>query len=382
MKKILILFTLNLVVLNLATAQNTRRGWEKGPLTWSDFTPMNESIGNEHSYLEYLLDVELRKDEINGREMQTRTAVLYVDRAVSWVDTHFRTPQQLHYNQVAFNLAELHRRRLQLVIDTGGIANMNYYSRLLAYEIDSFCRETYYGADTAAVAQWEWTIRQQMDSITPLMVEQHQRANSIEKIIPRGALLFNLGLGTKFYAGEVAQLFAPSGGMYFDLEGGWWRNVLTMGFYIGGGRCRPDTIVAVNTYNNLIHDDRITTIDLNINYGFTVLNTSKWCVTPFVGYGMQGIFYNENEDATSGGPTEGCWRAGVDVKYHMAVDDTYTRTSLERFLCSAQGKIFLSRDKFKSIVDSPTGVTINAQVGISFGMKEAKIRRAVKAGAQ
>ena len=167
-------FYLLVLMSTMATAQESRRGWEKGPLTWSDFVPMGESIGAEHSYLEYILDVEQRKDEVNGMEMKTRTAVLYVDRKMSWVDTHYRTPQELRYNQVAFNIAELHRRRLQLVIDTGGTANMNYYSRLLAYEVDSFCHESNYGADTAAVALWEWNVRQQIDSITPYMVEQHQ----------------------------------------------------------------------------------------------------------------------------------------------------------------------------------------------------------------
>ena len=362
----------------VAMAQESRRGWEKGPLTWSDFAPMNESIGAEHSYLEYILDIEQRKDEVNGLEMRTRTAVLYVDRKMSWVDTHYRTPQELRYNQVAFNIAELHRRRLQVVIDTGGTVNMGYYTRLLSYEVDSFCHQTYYGADTAAVTWWDWEVRRQMDSITPIMVEQHQKANTIEKITPQFLMAFNLGGGTKLFAGDMHKLFVPSGGMYFDFEGGLWRHLFVMGFYIGGGRCQPDSVDNIRSIDKLYATDRLTTIDFYINYGFTAIDAMKWSVTPFVGYGLQGFTYSDEEYDESGGPTEGCWRAGIDVKYHMGADDEYYGNSLTRFLCSAHGKVYLSFDHFKSIIGSPTGATINVQLGFSLGMREMKLRRAIK----
>ncbi len=374
MKNILVFsFYLLVTLATVVSAQESRRGREKGPLTWNDFIPMNESIGAEHSYLEYILDVERRRDMVNGKEMQTRTAVLYVDRKMSWVDTHYRTPQELRYNQVAFDIAELHRRRLQLVIDTGGTVNMNYYTRLLTYVVDSFCHETYFGADTAAVARWEWEIRRQMDSITPMMVEQHQKANAIEKITPQYHMIFNLGGGAKFFAGDMHKLLAPSGGMYFDFECGLWRHMFSMGMYIGGDRCLPDSIEAVNDINKLYRTDKISTLDLSINYGFVAIDGRKWTVTPFVGYGLQAFLYEE--DGTNG-PTEGCWRVGVDVKYHMGVDDEYIGSELTRFQCSAHGKVFVSRDRFKSIVGSPTGITINAQVGFSFGMRQMKVRRA------
>ena len=75
--KLFVLIVLGLSLTTTAMSQNTNlRGWEKGPLTWNDFTLMNESVGDEHSYLEYILQVEQRPDEINGKEMETKTAVL------------------------------------------------------------------------------------------------------------------------------------------------------------------------------------------------------------------------------------------------------------------------------------------------------------------
>ncbi|MBQ6069107.1 MAG: hypothetical protein IJK84_06360 [Bacteroidales bacterium] len=376
MKRFFLFNIILLLSLLVPTTAQEKRGWEKGPLTWADFAPMDQSIGPEHSYLEYILDVERRNDVVNGIELQSRTAVLYVDRKMSWVDTHYRTSQQLHYNQVAFNLAELHRRRLQLVIDTGGAVNMDYYTRLLTYMVDSFCHQTYYGADTQMVAFWEQDVRRKMDSITPLMVEQHQKANTIEKIIPQWSMAFNIGGGAKVFAGEQHKLFAPSGGMYFDFEGSLWRNLFAMGFYIGGGRCLPDSIEAVDNINKLYASDKISTIDFYINYGFITIDRRKWSLTPFVGYGMQAFLYDEGDGTSSNGPSEGCWRVGIDVKYHMANDETYYRTQLEQFLLSAHGKVYLTFDRYRDLIGTPTGVTINAQVGFSLGIKQSKLRRA------
>ena len=142
-----------------------------------------------------------------------------------------------------------------------------------------------------------------------------------------------------------------------------------------------DSIETVESIDKLYHSDKITTLDLYANLGFTVLDNTKWNITPFVGYGMQGFFYNEN-DESSNGPTEGCWRAGIDVKYIFSSDETYYGNQLTRFLMGVQGKVYLSKDIFNSIIGAPQGLTINAQLGLSLGMKEYKLRRAVKASAK
>ena len=124
----------------MALGQKNIRYWEKGPLTWNDFTLVDKSIGSEHSYLEFGLDVVDRKQEIGGLQIAVRTAVAFCNKDMSWVDINYRTPEQLRYNQVLFNLVELHRRRLQVAVDTGQRVNMDYYMRLLTYEVDSFSR--------------------------------------------------------------------------------------------------------------------------------------------------------------------------------------------------------------------------------------------------
>ena len=358
----------------MSLGQKNIRFWEKGPLIWSDFSMVNQSIGSEHSYLEFGLDVIDRQQDVSGVSIPVRTAVAYVDKEKSWVDSSFRTPAQLRYNQVMFNIVELHRRRLQVVVDTGGNVNMDYYMRLLTYEADSFCHSCNYGNDTAEVLWWEREIRRQMDSVTPLMVEKHYQANLIEGYRPSGCFGMAMGLGTKFFTGPIYNYFAPSGGFYFDLFGGSWRHNFDFGFYIGGGRCKPDSIVTTNLDNMLYATDRITTLDFHFDYGISVIDNMRLTVTPFVGFGLQGVYYNSQEEV-SGGPSEGCWRAGVDVQYDFSQANYATRKTITFFGLAAHGKVYVCFDRFRSIEGAPRGLTLNFQLGFSLRGRDMKILR-------
>lgn len=375
MNKNVLIATLFLLLPLVGMSQQGVRYWEKGPLTWNDFSVVNKSIGAEHSYLEFGLDVVYRKQELESGSIMVNTAVAYANKEMSWVDANFRTPAQLRYNQVVFNIAELHRRRLQVVVDTGGAVNMDYYMRLLTHEVDSFCRLSNYGNDTAEVLWWEQEIRRQMDSITPLMVEKHTLANKVEGMRPDGSFGMSMGLGTKFFFGDIYHLFAPSGGFYFDMYGGGGRHVFTCGFYIGGGRCKPDSIMTVDTSNTLYWNDKIMTIDLHVDYGYSVVSNRRLTLTPFVGYGLQGVYYSTTDEGAGGGPSEGCWRLGVDAQYDFTQTQSTGRFSTDLYGVALQTKVYVSYDRFRSIVDTPRGLTLNAQVGIGFRYREMRILR-------
>ena len=354
------------------------RAWEKGPLTWKNFTVVGEGFGEEHSYLEYYLDIENRTHDVNGINWGVKTAVALMDKNLSWVDRNHLTDQELRYNQVLFNLAELYRRYLQVDIDTGGKGNTRYYMQLLSNEAENYCRSTRYGADTAAVEWWGNEVRQLMDSITPYMVEKHASALILPEFKTSYFFGTDFGGGAKIFCGDMHNLFAPSGGFYCDFEGGYRRHTFILGMYIGGGKCKPDTLYTVNKNNELYNSDDISTIDLHIDYGFTVLDSRKLRITPFVGYGMQGVFFSETGDGPSGGPTEGCWRAGVDVKYHLSSELSATKSTLEQYFASVDAKVFVSRDRFNSIVGSPKGYTINLSLGFSLMYKEGKAKQKIE----
>ena len=379
MRRIFLIAAFTLLLPVLAMGQKNIRFWEKGPLTWSDFSLVNESIGREHSYLEFGLTVITRDQDINNMTIPVKTAVAFANKEMSWVDSNYRTPSQLRYNQVVFNIVELHRRRLQVVVDTGGNVNMDYYMKLLTYEVDSFCLQSDYGNDTAEVLWWEQEIRRQMDTITPIMVERHQKANEITGFRPKMRLGMYFGGGAKFFTGDIHRYFAPSGGFYFDVDGGSWRHVFNFGFYIGGGRCKVDTLFATNPDNDLYSDDKISTLDMHFDYGFAVIDGNRLTVTPFVGYGLQGFYFNEDGNKTAGGPSEGCWRLGIDAKYDVGLTSSSYDDIVSLWGCTVHGKVYVSFDKFKSIEGTPRGCTINAQLGIGIRYRDQQVlRKAVK----
>jgi len=374
MKRIAYLLAVCCLLPSMALGQKNIRYWEKGPLTWNDFTQVDKSIGSEHSYLEFGLDVVDRKQEISGLQIAVRTAVAFCNKDMSWVDINYRTPEQLRYNQVLFNLVELHRRRFQVAVDTGQRVNMDYYMRLLTYEVDSFSRACNYGNNTAQVLWWEDEIRRQMDSINPLMVEKHREANLVTGVRPDGCFGMAMGGGAKFFTGPLHDYFAPSGGFYFDVFGGGWRHNFNFGMYIGGGRCIPDSIDTKRPENKLYFDDHITTLDLHIDYGVSVIDNRRLTLTPFVGYGLQGVYYDSNNEV-SNGPSEGCWRLGVDAQYDFAQASASSRNSVTLFGMAAHGKVYVCFDRFRSIVDEPRGLTLNFQLGLSFRSRDMKVLR-------
>lgn len=354
------------------------RSWQKGPLTWNDFKVVDQSIGAEHSYLEFFLKTEYNVRELDGVRLSKREAVAYVNRALSWVDKACQTPAELRYNQVIFNLAELQRRRMQIELDSTNDVNTAYHMRLLTHTVDSFCRVTNYGYDTLEVAIWDVEVRNQMDAITPRMVELEAKKNQMPKYYTTSRFGMNMGPGMKIMGGQLRHYFRPSGGMYMDFELGYWRNIFSMGFYVGGGKVKRD-VVCVNSDNDLFAGERLSVLDLNINYGFAVIDNPKIRLTPFVGYGMNGFYLNSNNEYESSiGPTDGCWRAGLDFKYHLFNDADFSEKSGSQFLGSVNAKVYMTFDKMRQIEGTPKGFTINVQLGVGFMGQSNKVKTVKK----
>jgi hypothetical protein len=250
--------------------------------------------------------------------------------------------------------------------------------RLLTHTVDSFCRVTNYGYDTLEVAIWDAEVRNQMDAITPRMVELEAKKNQMPKYYTTSRFGMNMGPGMKIMGGQLRDYFRPSGGMYMDFELGYWRNIFSMGFYVGGGKTKRD-VVCVNNDNDLFEGERLSVLDLNINYGFAVIDNHKIRLTPFVGYGLNGFYLNSNSESESSiGPTDGCWRAGLDFKYHLFNDADFSEKSGSQFLGSVNAKVYMTFDKMRQIEGTPKGFTINVQLGVGFMGQSNKVKTVKK----
>ena len=153
MKKIILIAAIGCLAMTTGLAQNALYSWDKGDLTWDCFKKVDTTIGEEHSYLEFLLDMEEHMYYEFASVAVDYIACAYMDTTLSWVSKKHCTQQELKYNQVLFNIVELCRRRMQEDFDTTGTVNLDYYMRLASHEVDRYCRDTRYGADTAAIRQ-------------------------------------------------------------------------------------------------------------------------------------------------------------------------------------------------------------------------------------
>jgi len=86
----------------------------------TDFREREISFENTTSELKYVIGYKTRKEKINDTVVFRLQSFCYTDTQLSWIKPGFKAPQNLQYNQVIFNIAELYRRKLQYDLDRLG----------------------------------------------------------------------------------------------------------------------------------------------------------------------------------------------------------------------------------------------------------------------
>lgn len=359
----------------LGNAQEDYRNWRKGPLTWNDFkTVAHDSIGEEHSYLEFFLYIQETSEEHDGVYLLVQSAEAGMDRKKSWVDSASRTPEELHYNQVIFNLAELYRRYMQIELDTGGTPDVGHYMKLLVADVEIFCTETMFGADTAAVAQWDNYIREEMTAVAPDVAENHslmiQRMSTKENYKTTNRFAAGMGAGMKIPTGDFHKYFRTGGGFYMECEFGYGRQVLGGSLFLGGSRCLDTLWHHTDRGQDLWKNDDLTILDLKFDYGFAVVDNNHFRLTPFVGVGVLGycveVTSEDTYETTLVGTSAFSWRAGIDFRYHFLTNVTQSRHSREISQLTLFAKTYAEQARFGNYKGNPRGWTFNIVIGLAF----------------
>jgi len=372
MKRLFLLVLTAYLILPLA-AQENLRSWRKGPLTWNDFpTFAKDSTGVEHSYLEFFLDIQETAEEHDGVDYWVQSAVACMDRKKSWVDSSWRTDAELRYNQVIFDLAELYRRHMQIELDTGGTPDVGQYMQLLVADVDTFCLATEFGADTAAVDLWYAFVREELAAAAAAVAEGH--ASKIEQIVQAEYITgqrfaLGIGAGVKVPTGDLRRYFRTGGGFYMECEFGYGRQILGGGLFLGGSRCLDSLWHHTDPGQDLWKNDNLTILDLKFDYGFAVVDNNLFRLTPFVGVGLLGYYYEEPSDVTDEttfiGPSAFSIRAGVDVRYHFSTSVATYRRSSELTQIALFAKVYAEHARFGNYFGEPGGWTFNLAIGLA-----------------
>ena len=379
-KTILLAF---LCIANIATleAQTFVHQWKMGPLTWNDFSH-NTAIGSKCSHLEYYMGIQGEAEKHHGVKYLHPSVNAFMSPEFSWADTHYRTPQLLAYHQCAFDLVELHRRQLEQYIMGGHQSFFELVDpdRLLdntmqrvGEDIARLDDATQEGRDSAQLSQWQQRVRRQLDSLPPYTFNTHRDAPF------RWGFSFDVGYS---YIGGMLHDYLGNGfALGFTGDMGVRRHFFTTALTMGGSRCKQQMLQVDELWeiNDLYPTDPTYHLDFYIAYGFAVVDNAHLRLTPFVGYGWQHFYYN-GFDESSHGPTDGCLHVGVDFHHIFS-----NQVEVNEFLCdrrynathdiwSFHTKLFATYNQFQSVIDAPSGFTINLQVGIALMSGKAECK--------
>lgn len=110
--------------------------------------------------------------------------------------------------------------------------------------------------------------------------------------------------------------------------------------------------------------------DFYLSYGYRIVNTNRFHLTLFVGYGMLCFSPDDlNATTTKVGINDGCPHLGIDFAYLLS-NNVYYNTGLTNYYngvhnCTTlHAKLYAIYNRFNNVVGQPQGFSINLQVGI------------------
>lgn len=368
MKRFFVVF---IALLGITVSGNAQQHlWEEGPLTWNHFggsDTIGDTLGGSWMECIFMLTTA---DDTNGNNTNCRTRmVCYVDTILSQANARYRTPIELMYNQVLFNLAELECRCFQTILDE---TYRNYDDdELLMMTFEQYkADETAFniasndGHDSTAVTHWLdstynlLSLLPRTDEYHLVPVRRHWGMaadfslgfNSLGKNLTETfSSSFTLGMGVELIHGHSALLF--------EMDAGLGHLAKTF---------EPDGL-------HFIMGDDYTLLQLRLGYGYYVIQKDHFGLMPFLSYGFNSITmsYPYDED-TQYSDLCGSWFAGLMIDFSttgttLCPDDEGVRPH-ESF--GLRTKLYVSQANLANY----SGIAINAALSIRFSNRPVKIK--------
>lgn len=368
LKKLLISITLVFVILS-ASAQNSKRSWDSGPLTWDDFHVIPQTAA-EKSYLSYYIGYMPQKTNIDGITYSYYEAVAYINTNASWVGAMYRNDATLKYNQLIFDMVELSRRHLQRNMNNACSPNdfgalLEQESARLSTRIEQFRQLSHDGEDSEAMSAYENQLRHEMEM------------NTVKAMPTYGSDtwwccgLFT-GLGTIANTGSLGTLFPFDGLQWnFGLFFGYKNHNMFLSPAFGGMKAHEN-----RDYNGrqFVDGKRYESFCVNFEYGYRMVDNKAFFLMPTVGLGVREYSEASNDDGFSYArpcPTIGVFFAKHFNQWFESPHCQFLRQTGGKVSMLTQwsiyGKLNLNYVSFPKIEGKPSGIGIMLQVGILFG---------------
>ena len=370
MKRFLSILALTVLALSVS-AQTDRRYWSQGRLTWNDFTVMPSALG-DRSYFQYNLGYNPVHDTIDGIRCHYYHAESWMLPSSSWVVSNSRNNNTLRYNQVLFDMLEIECRQLQQSInanpDAFAYGNLlNNANTRLNSRITRFRQLSRDGTDTTALAAFE---RQVAAELAQLPADYRPRYTPR----PFGYGMY-LGIGVTGSTGSLGNVFSPGVGLTIGFDLSCNRHLFIFDGILGYCRVRRSTLLTDGDDTHLFAAGSSCGIaTINFGYGYRVVDNLNLQLSPFVALGIREFTYNPQNDEKGFAEARPEPVVGMQFRRHLWQQRSFPQYSglfrgdrvSELGRLSLHGCLMLSYSSFPDFEGSPTGISLQAQLGVSF----------------
>lgn len=351
-------FIILFAISSTINSQEYRKYWNEGKLTWDDFQA--QPTKNNPTYLGYVLLYQTDKKVVDDVTYFGIFADAYIDKSLSFVHQNLKDDYHLSYNQVIFNLVEIHKRKLQKRIYTvDNIFDVNAVfsdsKSQLEREVLDFQEEGNYGIQREITDKWLLKTTEELANSSSFEVPDFRKSN----------WTYGLYGGVDFgvYGDSYSEIFNNTIAMSLGFEFSYKKVFMGLNMSFTNSKLSTDLI----DDSLMIPEGEKSTIGLlNGYFGYPVYETKKFRIVPFAGYGV--TFFGEVGDQDNKQETSAAtsiFGVNLDFKNKKTVNFTPTFFDLrEEGNSYFRARIFMSNSNFNPNLK---GYSLN--IGLSYGIE-------------
>jgi hypothetical protein len=351
-------FIILFVISSTINSQEYRKYWKDGKLTWDDFQA--QPTKNNPTYLGYVLLYQTDKKVVDDVTYFGVFADAYIDKSLSFVHLNLKDDYHLRYNQVIFNLVEIHKRKLQkriyLVDNIFDMSPLFSDSKSqLEREVLDFQEEGNYGIQREITDKWLLKTTNELTASRSFEIPDFRKSNWTYGLYG--------GVDFGFYGDTYSEIFNNTIAMSLGFEFSYKKVFMGLNMSFTNSKLNTDLI----DDSLLIPEGEKSTIGLlNSYFGYPVYETKKFRIIPFAGYGV--TFFGEVGDLDNKQETSAAtsiFGVNFDLKNKKTVNFTPSLFNIrEEGNSYFRARIFMSNSNFNTNLK---GYTLN--IGLSYGIE-------------
>ncbi len=357
MLKTITLLLIGLFISSGLIGQSQQKSWKEGKLKWEDFTGTIKDEGGFE--FRYNLGYSTGKQKYGDTSVVRNTVKCYMFKNLSWVKPEYKTDLNLRYNQVVFDIVEIHKRKIQQAFDKINSTSVYETEFNKIYvdcnnKINDFSAESNGGQDSSVIAYWE-----KMTSVEIGTYSFQEIPNY--KIGEFGYGLWG-GLGTGFVTGSLGDHFSPIYSFVYGFDFSYGQSMVFLNAIIGGAKIKQDYATDLRWSKG----SKATVALADLSYGYTFINDENYKITPFVGFGViEHSIKNPNNKTETLNMTDFKMSVGINLDYKIATKVNLIPEPLfgirEKTETSIRARLYVTRARY---FGDMKGLSINFAIGI------------------